>query len=370
MEDDRGDALLVEATLEESEAEVEVSWHPTVPTAEDIAVHRPDCVLVDLGLPGLVGLEALEQVLALVGRTPVIVLTGLDDRATGLVAVGAGAADYLVKGDHDGEALVRAIGFAVERTAAEAARVRWREAEFLRAENLRLERGLLPRPVLDGSGLLWARRYRPGAETSVLGGDFFDAVLRPDGTVRAVLGDVSGHGPDEAALGVCLRIAWRTLVLRGVPDDEILPALDDVLDSERQDHQFCTAVDLTIAPDRSHLTTRLAGHPPPILLGAEPQLLGNAHRGLPLGVRAGRGWASETIALGHEWGLLAFTDGAFEVLLDDGSRLELSGLVDLVADQPRALDQAGLDALLDAVEQPHRASGHPDDLALIGFLVP
>ena len=34
-----------------------------------------------------------------------------------------------------------------------------------------------------------------------------------DGAVHAVIGDVCGHGPDEAALGVCLRIAWRTLVL-------------------------------------------------------------------------------------------------------------------------------------------------------------
>lgn len=369
MEDDRGDAMLVEAMLEESEALVEIRWLPTVPTEADL-VDRPDCVLVDLGLPGLSGLEALDRVLALVSPTPVIVLTGLDDRATGLAAVSAGAADYLVKGDHDGEALVRAIGFAVERTAAEAARVRWREAEFLRAENLRLERGLLPRPVLDGAGLLWARRYQPGAETSVLGGDFFDALLREDGSVRAVLGDVSGHGPDEAALGVCLRIAWRTLVLRGVPDDEILPALDDVLSFERQDHQFCTAVDLTIDADRAHVTTRLAGHPPPIVLGAEPRMLGNAHRGLPLGVRAGRSWASETVHLGDDWGLLAFTDGAFEVLLDDGSRLELAGLLDLVAAHPRPTDQTGLDALLDAVERPHRTSGHPDDLALIGFLVP
>jgi hypothetical protein len=38
-------------------------------------------------------------------------------------------------------------------------------------------------------------------------------VQSADGTVHAMVGDVSGHGPDEAALDVTPRIAWRALVL-------------------------------------------------------------------------------------------------------------------------------------------------------------
>ena len=48
-----------------------------------------------------------------------------------------------------------------------------------------------------------------------------------------MVGDVCGHGVDEAALGVELRVAWRALMLAGVPDDEILPAMEQVLISER-----------------------------------------------------------------------------------------------------------------------------------------
>src|SRR3546814_15417113 len=86
-----------------------------------------------------------------------------------------------------------------------------------------------------------------------------------------VIGDVSGHGPEEAALGVCLRIAWRTLVLAGRPDDDVLPALDAVLRAERQADHFCTVCDVTVSPDRPHVSTRLAGHPHPELVarGAE-----------------------------------------------------------------------------------------------------
>ena len=41
-----------------------------------------------------------------------------------------------------------------------------------------------------------------------------------------IIGDVMGHGPDEAAIGVHLRVAWRTLVLAEVPPmTQLLPTL-------------------------------------------------------------------------------------------------------------------------------------------------
>ncbi len=369
VEDDRGDAVLVEALLDEHISGSVLTWHPGL-EADELVDGDTDCVLVDLGLPGYSGLSALEAVLARVPDLPVIVLTGLDDRAVGLAALAAGASDYLVKGFHDGEALARAIGYAVERNQAAMARSRLREAELLRAENLRLERGLLPRPLLSTSDVTWALRYRPGAGTSVLGGDFLDMVERPDGSIRLVVGDVSGHGPDEAALGVCMRIAWRTLILRGIDDDDMMPALDDVLSAERQQHQFCTVCDVTISADRRRVTWRLAGHPPPILLGERPSYLPNARRGVPVGIQADLGWYSDTVDLPGPWGLLVFTDGVFESELGDGTRLELTGLLDLVGTRPFPALAADLDALLEVVQQPHADAGHPDDLAILGLLVP
>ena len=95
-----------------------------------------------------------------------------------------------------------------------------------------------------------ATYYQPGRNLAVLGGDFFDVVETPDGRVRAVIGDVMGHGPDEAALGVHLRVAWRTLVLAGVPDETILTSLSRLLSAESgSGGRFVTACDITIEPD-------------------------------------------------------------------------------------------------------------------------
>ena len=77
-------------------------------------------------------------------------------------------------------------------------------ASELRAnENARLERGLLPSPLLlDCPGVDIVAQYRPSRQFALLGGDFYDFVQTPDRTVHVMVGDVAGHGPDEAALGV------------------------------------------------------------------------------------------------------------------------------------------------------------------------
>src|SRR5690606_18080372 len=110
--------------------------------------------------------------------------------------------DYLVKGEVDGALLARSIRYAFERRRADDAARAMYEAELRAQENARLERGLLPRPVLRDKNVDVVVRYRPGGRRMLLGGDFYDAVETADGVLRVMIGDVCGHGPDEAALGV------------------------------------------------------------------------------------------------------------------------------------------------------------------------
>lgn len=127
--------------------------------------------------------------------------------------------------------------------------------------------------LLAGSAVRARSFYRSGRRRSLLGGDFFDAVLGPDGTVHAIIGDVCGHGPDEAALGALLRVSWRALVLAGVDEPQVLPKLQQVLVSERHEATlFTTACTVSFAPGDGVLV-RLAGHPPPVALRPGPVAL-------------------------------------------------------------------------------------------------
>jgi serine phosphatase RsbU (regulator of sigma subunit) len=109
------------------------------------------------------------------------------------------------------------IQHAIYRRRAQNSERRLRDSRLQAAENLRLQRGLLPKPIISDPAVGLFSRYVPGRQRSLLGGDFYDVVQLADGAVHAVIGDVCGSGPHEAAMGVALGVGWRTLTLAGLP---------------------------------------------------------------------------------------------------------------------------------------------------------
>src|SRR6202140_3650261 len=266
VEDDDGDALLVEELLLEVGAAVTVHRARSLTQAKALVTDAA-CVLLDLGLPDSQGLNGLRQLLQLEPDAAVVVLTGDANEHLGERAVRAGAQDYLVKGEVAGHMLNRVIRYAVERRRAEEAQRELQAAQIHAQENDRLERGLLPSPLLADSRLSVSARCLAGGKHMLLGGDFYDVVETSDGWVHALIGDVCGRGPAEAALGVCLRVAWRTLVLAGRPPEEILSTLSKLLEHERQDdNMFATLCMLSVAPNRRTGWVRMAGPLPPLLV--------------------------------------------------------------------------------------------------------
>jgi serine phosphatase RsbU (regulator of sigma subunit) len=370
IEDDDGDALLVSELFADANVRVTLYRAETVTTALAGPVNV-DCVLLDLQLPDAAGLEGLTRVRQHAPRVAVVVLTGQRDEATGIAAVAAGAQDYLVKDQVDGPLLVKAVRYAWERKRAEEAEQLLLQQQLLADENSRLERGLLPTPLLNDPGLDLVPRYRPGRHGTLIGGDFYDAVELPDGIAHIVIGDVSGHGPDEAALGVALRIAWRSLVLAGLPAGEVLTTVQRILVHERISRNFVTLCMISIAPDRRSLRMRLAGHPPPLLItGTDARLLPAEHLDVPLGVLATPEWKPLDVPLEPSWSLLLYTDGVFEGRVGGGEdRLGHEAMVGVLAGilrrKPDWRKDAGrlLDELITSVE---RLNEGPldDDIAL------
>ncbi|MEZ5236879.1 MAG: fused response regulator/phosphatase [Acidimicrobiales bacterium] len=365
VEDDDGDALLVEELLIDTAEPFRLLRAHSLREALDL-VASVDLVLVDLGLPDAIGLGAVERLRAAAADVPLVVLTGAHDRRRGLLALASGAQDYLVKGEVDGAHLARSIRYAVERTRAEAAGRALLLAERRQAENERLARGLLPRLNVHGAGVRTATRYLPGGDEALLGGDFFDALQRPDGTVRAVIGDVCGHGPAEAAVGVALRIAWRTMVLAGADADTVLRGMDEVLRAERDaPATFATVCDVTICPTRRLATVRLHGHPPPLAVVPEVTLVQGGVPSPPLGIVEHEPATPLPLALPARWALLLSTDGLYEIRAGQ-DRLGLERLVDIAHRIPGWAEapEEALAALLEQVSDGGRIA-FDDDVALL-----
>ncbi len=370
IEDDEADAILVREYLRDAGLGVSLSWQQSLAAAAPELEAGPVCVLLDLGLPDSVGFDGLRHVLSLAPDAAVLVLTGAGDASLGVAAMTAGAQDYLIKGQVDGATLSRCIRYAIERKRANESARQLREAAIRQAEYARLERGLLPVPILDDPSLYHSLRYRPGRDQALLGGDFYDLVELSDGTLHALIGDVCGHGPDEAALGVCLRVAWRTLVLSGHEPSHILDCLQEVLIRERlRPEVFATVATLSVDVATGTGVLQVAGHPPPVLLGSPPTMLGDSRAGPPLGL-FDDDWPQVPVELGLEWSLLFYTDGLIEGRGGVDRRiLGPEGLLDLIAASAHGASVHGFedtlaDTLLKTVE---RLNSGPlvDDVALI-----
>ena len=335
IEDDDGDALLVEDLLADSALNVRLVRSRTLREGLDRLPGQIDCVLLDLGLPDVVGMDTVRRVRAVAPRIAVIVLTGLDDEEAGEAAVDAGAQDYFVKGRVDSGLLARGIRYAVGRRHAEEVAQQLRVAEIHADENARLERGLVPHPIVEDPSIRIASSYLPGRRRALLGGDFYDAIEAADGSLHLLVGDVSGHGPDEAALGAGLRIAWRALTLSGGDGELVLSTLQRVIEHERQmPEMFATLCMLEIAPDRREVCMRRAGHPPPVLIdGSAITSLPLDGGGPPIGTFIGSEWPQFRFQLPAAWSLLLFTDGVIEGGVAGGpDRLGEEGLHRLIAE--------------------------------------
>lgn len=141
IDDNPGDARLVTEMLGDARTHLErVEVNGSTPDrsavhheshlaagVEQLSERRFDVILLDLGLPDSTGLDTLVSVVEATEFTPVVVLTGRDDRGLGVEAIQHGAHDYLLKDEVTAGVLIHSIQYAIERSRQECERIRHRD---------------------------------------------------------------------------------------------------------------------------------------------------------------------------------------------------------------------------------------------------
>jgi FixJ family two-component response regulator len=131
-------------------------WEPeTFASAQDFLsrprVHVPSCMVLDVGLPDLNGLDLQTRVAVDRSDMPIIFITGNGDVPMTVRAMKAGAVEFLTKPFGD-EVLLTAIRHAIERS--DAALVHEAELQLLRDRHASLSRREREVMALVVSGLL------------------------------------------------------------------------------------------------------------------------------------------------------------------------------------------------------------------------
>ena len=361
VDDDAAIARLIGVRLQTRGFAVETAYSGEE-ALEQADAFAPDMIFLDVSMPGISGLEVLEEVRRRELDLAVVMTTAFGSETVAVDALRRGADDYLRKPFEVSEfqAVVdRTVATLTLRRRNEALqreldeRRKQLEAELARAGAIQAE--LLPdvAPALPGFDL--SGKCLPARD---VGGDFFDWYEATPGQLTITLGDVMGKGMPAALLMATVRAALRAtagMVSPGLAVEQAARAL--ATDLERAG-SFVTLFHcrLDVATRELHYVD--AGHGHVLLRRAAGDSVPLGAGGFPLGIVPEPEYQQSTVHLDPRDTLLVYSDGLLEAC--PGRRLK-------AADVSALLD--GCMSAADLIERALAAcdgSGPPgDDLTVV-----
>jgi phosphoserine phosphatase RsbU/P len=281
-----------------------------------LPVFRPDLVILDVGLPGMSGLEVLSEIRTQELDMAVVVTTGLNSEDTAIEALRLGADDYLRKPFDLAD-----FRSMLDRTAGRLQLRRqnvelWRhiekqsrqlERELARAAEVQAD--LLPASYPELPDFDIAATCLPANE---VGGDFYDWQLLPSGMLSITVGDVMGKGMSAALLMATVRAVMRAVIPDCSPAQAVqrtAQALDGDLTRSRA---FITLFHAQLDPATGRVQYVDAGHGYAVVRRADGSIRELTPWGLPLGIDSHELYREGSIVLGPGDTMIMYSDGVTE----------------------------------------------------------
>ena len=220
-----------------------------------------------------------------------------------------------------------AFGWLVEDRHRLRARVA--EGDRSMADLLDLQEALAPPGVPSRPNLELASCYVP-AEGGA-GGDFFLVAPGPNDATIVVVGDVAGKGLAAAKRAAYVRMAFAAAApFQDDPCKLLELANSNLIERAGVSDIFVTAACLVVKPRENKMCWALAGHPPPLMLGAGIPLE-RIQPSYPLGIGADIDCEAGEVELQPGAGFVAYTDGLIEARPTGGALFGVERAEELVA---------------------------------------
>ena len=231
-------------------------------------------------------------------------------RPTGFArhAVGAGVVPWRFAAEPVGFVIqLGCFGYiALTRVFAQGRQLAAVEHEMRSAREI--QHSILPRILPSTDRVRIAARYEPLAAVA---GDFYDAVALDQGAVALLVADVSGHGVPAALIASMVKVAFAAALGETIDPAGVLERMNTTLGGMFE-RSYVTAACVFVEPDTRILKYALAGHPPPLIVNGNSDVVRLDQRGLFLGMFPSATYNTETITLEAGSRVLMYTDGVTE----------------------------------------------------------
>ncbi len=229
-----------------------------------------------------------------------------------------------------------------------------------------IQQAMLPEGTWSGPGVEAFGLTKPA---NTVGGDFYDILPQPDGTVIVALGDVAGKASPAALLMALLLAILRTLVDEQMPLRDLVQRLNLQVSRHAPPSRFITLFLACFNPATGRLEFVNAGQTPPLLRRKDGSIERLMSGGVALGMFEGSTYQSGELQLYPGDALLMYSDGITEAESPDGQPFDEAGLERTLALCAGAYQKSAAadlgKAVFDAVERHRRDQRLQDDLTVL-----
>ncbi len=173
-----------------------------------------------------------------------------------------------------------------------------------------IQQTLLPKELPSLAGWELDAYYRPARE---VGGDFYDFIERPDGTLVVIEGDVTDKGVPAALVMATCRSILRSVAVEETSPGRMLERANDALVEDIPPNMFVTCLVAVLDPASGSFRFANAGHNLPYLRTSDGVRELRA-TGMPLGLMPGLSYEEASATVGTDETMLICSDGIVEAM--------------------------------------------------------
>lgn len=323
---------------------------------------RPDLILLDIMMPRMNGIEVCRRIKgdAALPFIPIIMVTAKTDSKDIIAGLEAGGDEYLTKPVDHGALMARVASMLRIKTLQDTVRDQSAQLESQLKTAAKIQSLFWPPlPDLGGRSHLWALSKPAG----YIGGDLYDLITLPDGSILAYVADVSGKGVPAALIMAALSTQIRTEAPRHEAVEKLLATINDSFyDLAAEEGFFATMVLARYRPGDGRLQIVSAGHPPPLLIVDRVGKEMSIPRGLAIGVQTGSRYEIYAMRLRSGESILFYSDGITEAENESQEHFGLARVIEHIASAPAAPWSR---KLLDAINRWRGPAAVNDDVTLL-----
>lgn len=333
----------------------------------------PALLVLDYQMPGLNGAEVCEMIRTApdpdLAQVPIIMLTAHSNADHEVECLRAGANDFVTKPVNievlrariDTHSRLYDFRHQLMEQKSELEKWRHRHEQDLEAARLTQQAILPQRPPMQ-EGWDFATHYHPFIQ---VGGDMYDWMRAPDGSLLVWISDATGHGAAAALLTALSKLLFRHAAADLNSASVIMDCVNKEFRSIFRGRLFMTAACLIFPLGSDEIRFCGAGHPPLLIVReADGSVEEIASSGPPLGLDHMEQTEDEIRPMHPGDALLLYTDGLYEIADPAGQRLSHPALARLVAPR-RGAAASWLGGIMDKAAAHAAGTPFPDDIAIL-----